>query len=99
MLERVRFAIMFYIKRTNMKTALIKCITEKDSLSKRQQCELPGINRETLYYKPTGEKQETLEIMRVMDEHHLKHPTDGVLRMQDYLFLKGFLIRRRFRMK
>jgi len=75
-----------------MKTELVKCVSEKDSLSKRQQCQLLEINRGSLYYKPTGEKQENLDVMRMMDEHHLKHPTDGVLRMQDYLFLKGFLL-------
>jgi putative transposase len=75
-----------------MKTELIKCVTKREPLSKRQQCELLEINRGSLYYKPTGEKQENLDIMRMMDEHHLKHPTDGVLRMQDYLFLIGFLV-------
>lgn len=75
-----------------MKTELVKCVSEKDSLSKRQQCQLLEINRGSLYYKPTGEKQENLDIMRLMDEHNLKRPTDGVLRMQDYLFLKGFLL-------
>jgi len=30
--------------------------------------------------------------MRKMDEHQLEHPTDGVLRMQDYLFSIGFLV-------
>jgi len=74
-----------------MKT-LIKCVSEKEHLSKRQQCELLEINRGSIYYKPTGEKQENLDIMRMMDEHYLKHPTDGVLRMQDYLFLKSFLV-------
>ncbi len=48
-----------------MKT-LIKCVSEKESLSKRQQCELLELNRGTLYYKPTGEKQENLDIMRKM---------------------------------
>lgn len=72
--------------------ALIKCVSKKEALSKRQQCELLDINRGMVYYKPTGEKQENLDIMRKMDEHYLKHPTDGVLRMQDYLFLMGFLV-------
>jgi putative transposase len=30
--------------------------------------------------------------MRKMDEHYLKHPTAGVLRMQDFLFSIGFLV-------
>jgi putative transposase len=72
--------------------ALTKCVSEKESLSKRQQCDLLGINRGSLYYKPTGEKQENLEVMRKMDEHYLKHPTAGVIRMQDFLFASGFLV-------
>ena len=74
-----------------MKT-LIKCVSENEPLSKRQQCELLEINRGSVYYKPTGEKQENLDIMRKMDEHYLKHPTDGVLRMQDFLFAIGFIV-------
>jgi len=71
---------------------LSTCVTEKAPMSKRQQCNLLGINRGVLYYKPTGESQENLEIMQKMDEHYLKHPTAGVLRMQDFLFSIGFLV-------
>ena len=74
-----------------MKT-LTKCVSEKEALSKRQQCGLLELNRGSLYYKPTGEKQENLEVMRKMDEHYLKHPTAGVIRMQDFLFSIGFLV-------
>lgn len=73
-------------------STLIKCVSQKEPLSKRKQCELLTINRGSLYYKPIGEKTENLDIMRVMDEHYLKHPTEGVLGMQDYLFLMGFLV-------
>jgi putative transposase len=72
--------------------ALINCVSEKAPFSKRQQCSLLGINRGSLYYKPTGEKEENLQVMRKMDEHYLKHPTAGVLRMQDFLFSIGFLV-------
>jgi len=71
---------------------LSKCVSAKAPISKRQQCNLLGINRGVLYYKSTGESQENLEIMRKMDEHYLKHPTAGVLRMQDFLFSIGFLV-------
>jgi putative transposase len=54
-------------------------------MSIRRQCEVLSIHRSGLYYKPKGEKQENLEIMRIMDEHYLKHPTAGVFRMQDHL--------------
>jgi len=71
---------------------LSKSVSEKAPISKRQQCNLLGINRGVLYYKPTGESQENLDIMRKMDEHYLDHPTAGVLRMQDFLFSIGFLV-------
>lgn len=74
-----------------MKT-LVKCVSEKVPLSKRKQCELLEINRGSIYYKPKGENQENLDIMRKMDEHYLKHPTDGVIRMQDFLFAIGFIV-------
>lgn len=68
------------------------CVTEKVPISKRKQCNLLSINRGVLYYKPTGENEENLKVMRKMDEHYLKHPTAGVLRMQDFLFSIGFLV-------
>lgn len=74
-----------------MKT-LMECVSDQASLSKRKQCDLLGINRSSLYIKPAGEKQENLDIMQKMDEHHLKHPTAGVLRMQDYLFTLGLVV-------
>ncbi len=61
-------------------------------LSTRKQCDILSIHRSGLYYKAKGEKQENLEVMRLMDEHYLKHPTEGVLRMQDFLFALGFVV-------
>src|SRR5664279_4323228 len=54
-------------------------------LSTRKQCKILVVHRSSLYYKPQGEKKDNLEIMRIMDEHYLKHPTEGVIRMQDLL--------------
>jgi len=61
-------------------------------LSIRDQCGLLEIHRSGLYYKPSGESQENLKIMRLMDEHYLKHPTEGVLRMQDFLLPHGMTV-------
>jgi len=61
-------------------------------LSVRKQCEILSIHKSSLYYTPKGEKPENLEIMRIMDEHYLKHPTAGVIRMQDLLFALGFVV-------
>lgn len=71
---------------------LRKLVDTEHKMSVRQQCELLEINRSGLYYKPCGEKPENLEIMRLMDEHYLDHPTEGVIRMQDFLLALGFVV-------
>lgn len=70
----------------------LKLVENQHELSIRKQCDLLSVNRSSLYYAPRGEKPENLEIMRIMDEHYLKHPTEGVLRVQDMLFVLGFLV-------
>lgn len=50
-----------------------------DKLSVRKQCELLSVNRSQIYYKPADEKPENLKIMRIMDEHILKYPAEGVM--------------------
>ena len=67
-------------------------IEHQDELSIRKQCDLLSIHRSGLYYQPKGESAEKLEIMRIMDEHYLKHPTGGVISMQDLLFALGFVV-------
>lgn len=67
-------------------------IDPQDELSIRKQCDLLSIHRSGLYYQPKGESAENLEIMRIMDEHYLKHPTEGVISMQDLLFALGFVV-------
>ena len=71
---------------------LRKLVDNEHTLSVRRQCELLTVHRSGLYYKPCGEKQEKLEIMRIMDEHYLKHPTEGVILIQDFLFVLGFVV-------
>lgn len=71
---------------------LCSYIAKDEKISIRSQCELLGINRSTAYYKAVGESSENLELMRLMDEHHLEHPTHGVLQMRDFLFLAGFVV-------
>ena len=60
-------------------------VDNQHDLSVRKQCDILSVHRSGLYYKPLGENPENLEIMRIMDEHYLKHPTEGVIRMQDLL--------------
>ena len=71
---------------------VLSYIEENEDISIRCQCELLEVNRSTVYYKPAPESEENLAIMRLMDEHHLDHPTHGVLQMQDYLFMCSFIV-------
>ena len=71
---------------------LRELIDNEHKLSVRRQCDLMSIHRSGLYYKPKGEKPENLEIMRIMDEYYLQHPSEGVIRMQDMLFALGFIV-------
>ncbi len=50
-------------------------ISHKEKLSIREQCNLVGISRSCVYYDPVGESDENLRIIRLMDEHHIEHPT------------------------
>lgn len=48
---------------------------DHESLSIRRQCQLLSIHRSQLYYEAVPESEENLELMRLLDEQHLKQPT------------------------
>lgn len=50
-----------------------------------QQCVLLTVCRSGFYYRPKGESALNLELMRLMDEHYLRHPEKGAERMYDWL--------------
>jgi putative transposase len=61
-------------------------------LSVRDQCQLFGLNRSRLYYQPTPETTENLELMRLLDEEYTRYPFKGVLRMVEYLKDLGYSV-------
>lgn len=67
-------------------------ISDNEHLSIRGQCKLLDISRSNVYYQATGESEENLRIMRLLDEEFLEHPTHGVLQMQDFLSALGFVV-------
>lgn len=71
---------------------LASYVSEDKHISIREQCKILGINRSNVYYKNIEESKENLYAMRLMDEHYLKHPTYGVLQMQDFLRGEGLTI-------
>lgn len=67
-------------------------IDRQGEVSIRRQCQLMGLSRGGVYYRPKGEKPENLEIMRVMYEHILMEPTALILTMQSMLKDKGYQV-------
>lgn len=64
-------------------------------LSVREQCRLLGIHRSSAYYEPQPESAENLELMRMMDEEHLRHPARGSRQMKDFLEDHGLIVNRK----
>ena len=44
------------------------------AFSRRRQCELLSLNRSSLYYRPITESEETLRLMRLLDEQYTRTP-------------------------
>jgi len=58
-----------------------------------EQCAALKLHRSGVYYKPRGESELNLELMRLMDEHYLTHPYKGARRM--YIWItkdKGYKV-------
>lgn len=60
-----------------------------DQWSLREQCDLLGVNRSGLYYRPVGESAENRHLMRLLDEQYTRTPFYGVLRMTEWLRKEG----------
>jgi len=60
------------------------------ALSVRKQCEILSVPRSSLYYAPVPEKPENVKMMSLMDRHLMKHPTEGVETMVEWLKEKGY---------
>lgn len=60
-------------------------VTSHPRLSLEKQCQILGIHRSFLYYKPKGESALNEQLMKHIDRYFLLHPYYGVERMTDYL--------------
>ena len=54
-----------------------------------RQCELLDMARGSYYYKPAGESEYNLMLMRLIDEEYTKHPFLGALRITEWLCQHG----------
>lgn len=61
-------------------------------LSIGQQCRLLSISRSSFYYKPKGETEQNLSLMRRIDEQFLETPFFGVRQMTKHLRNDGHLV-------
>ena len=61
-------------------------------LSIGQQCKLLSIGRSSFYYKPKGETEQNLGLMRRIDEQFLETPFFGVRQMTWHLRNDGHLV-------
>jgi putative transposase len=64
-------------------------------MSVRRQCELLGLNRSNLYYRPTGETPENLRLMRLIDERYTACPFYGSRKMTAWLDQRGEEVNRK----
>ena len=67
---------------------------EGERLSVTRQCQLVGLSRSTLYYRPVGESAETLALMRRIDAVYLKYPFYGSRQMMRHLAREGVRVGR-----
>lgn len=64
-------------------------------LSLREQCQLLGINRSSLYYEPMETDLETLRMMHMIDEQYTRTPFYGSRKILRYLRAQGCSVNRK----
>ena len=64
-------------------------------LSLVRQCQLLGINRSSLYYRPVAPSEEELTLLRLLDQQYLKTPFYGSRRMMEHLRQQGYQVNRK----
>jgi putative transposase len=64
-------------------------------LSVRRQCELLGLSRSSLYYRPATETEENLRLMQLIDKEYTDHPFLGSRRLTAWLIAQGEEVNRK----
>jgi putative transposase len=70
-------------------------IDRESRLSIKRQCQILSLNRSTVYYRAVGVSEADLELMRRIDEMHLKRPFYGSRRIRDWLQDEGHGVNRK----
>lgn len=70
-------------------------VESSNEISIANQCRILKISRSTFYYKEKPVKQEDLDLMRLIDEQYLEHPSFGSRSMRRFLEKKSYKINRK----
>ena len=70
-------------------------VNPEHPVSITRQCQLLSLNRSMFYYQPRSVSTEDLELMRRIDEMHLKRPFYGSRRIRDWFQEEGHEINRK----
>jgi putative transposase len=70
-------------------------IEQPNSLSLSRQCQLLGLSRAALYYRPVAVSDYELELMALIDRQYLRTPFYGSRRMTAWLQTQGHLVNRK----
>ena len=70
-------------------------IDPEHDLPIKQQAEVLGISRSTVYYEPRSISEEDLRLMRRLDELHLNYPFAGSRMLRGLLWQQGLKVGRR----
>ena len=73
-----------------MKTRRLWAITPTKNLSVRQKCEILGVNRSHLYYKPKPIDDHEVTLMNEIQDIYSKRPFQGYKRITDDLKDRGY---------
>ena len=69
-------------------------IEQPNPLSLTRQCELLGLSRAALYYRPVEVSVQELELMALIDRQYLRTPFYGSRRMTAWLHSQGHVVNR-----
>jgi len=61
----------------------------------KKQCQLLGLNRSSLYYKPVGPSESDLQVMQLIDRQYLETPFYGARKLAAWLKGKGQTVNRK----
>ena len=70
-------------------------IEQPNRLSLTRQCELLGLSRAALYYRPVEVSVQELELMALIDRQYLRTPFYGSRRMTAWLHSQGHVVNRK----